>query len=419
MRHNFRPYRTALRRGIGLALILSTGWILSQTVPLSLPDPPEDSPALAISLLASQLPSARSEDAESLSGWCRLLLSQSSHLSAAEEEILSARQAQNESSEPSTDPGTADAAHSPALSDSSAAGNTSSADRSQEPPDPEEEEDNLPQTPASPPENTDADIVEMTARGNNSGTYMFAEGVYLYNRTRLDLDASVATSGSIQISLGEGPQILIVHTHGSEAYSQSDGDVYQESDSYRTTDCSHNVVQVGEDVATVFRAHGFQVIHDPTLFDYPAYNGAYERSGAAVTQWLKKYPSIQVVLDVHRDALEGSNGEIYKLVSEEAGQKVAQVMFVLGTDGGGSSHPNWRNNLALAVRLQQNLVRGYSDLARPIVLRNSRYNQQLLPGSLLVEFGGHGNTLSEARAAARLWADNVARTLLALKEDGS
>ena len=102
------------------------------------------------------------------------------------------------------------------------------------------------------------------------------------------------------------------------------------SDSYRTTDCTHNVVKVGEEIATVFRAHGFQVIHDTTLFDYPSYNGAYDRSKAAVEQWLKEYPSIKIVLDVHRDALIGTDGQVYKLVSQEAGNKVAQVMLVVG-----------------------------------------------------------------------------------------
>ena len=234
----------------------------------------------------------------------------------------------------------------------------------------------------------------------------------------IDLDASVLREGTVDVNLGEGPQILIVHSHGSEAYSQNDGDTYEESDPYRTTDCTHNVVKVGEEMATVFRAHGFQVIHDTTLFDYPSYNEAYDRSKAAVEQWLEKYPTIQVVLDVHRDALEGSEGEIYKMVSTEAGEKVAQVMLVIGSSGGGADFPRWKDNLAFAVLLQRNLVRGYTSLARPIVLRNSRYNQQLLPGSILVEVGGHGNTLTEAIDGARLWADNVARTLLTLKKEG-
>ena len=101
--------------------------------------------------------------------------------------------------------------------------------------------------------------------------------------------------------------------------------------------------------------------------------------------------------------------------SEEAGEKVAQVMMVLGSGAGGAEHPRWRDNLAFALKLQRNLVKGYTSLARPTVLRKSRYNQQLCPGSILVEVGGHGNSLSEAIAGGRLWADNVARTLLEMK----
>ena len=255
----------------------------------------------------------------------------------------------------------------------------------------------------------------MTGRGKEGSLYLREGGVYVYNRTERALEASLLQEGTVDVPLGEGPQILIVHTHGSEAYSMTDGDVYEESDPYRTTDCTHNVVRVGEEMATVFRAHGFQVIHDTTLCDYPSYNGAYERSKAVVEQWLEKYPTIKVVMDVHRDDLVGSGGEIYKMVSTEAGQKVAQVMMVLGTDAGGASHPRWKDNMAFALKLQRNLVKGYASLARPTVLRKSTYNQQLSPGYILVEVGGHGNTLSEAVAGARLWADNVARTLLEMK----
>lgn len=256
----------------------------------------------------------------------------------------------------------------------------------------------------------------MTGQGKQGSHYLQDGKVYVYNRTDLELDASLLQEGTTDVSLGEGPQILIVHTHGSEAYSMTDGDLYEESDSYRTTDCTHNVVRVGEEMATVFRAYGFQVIHDTTLCDYPSYNGAYDRSKALVEQWLERYPTIKVVFDVHRDALVGSDGEVYKLVSTEAGQKVAQVMMVLGTDAGGAAHPRWRDNMAFALHLQKNLVKGYASLVRPTVLRKSRYNQQLSPGSILVEVGGHGNSLTEAVAGARLWADNVARTLLDMKQ---
>ena len=378
------PYRTALRRGIGLGLALVAVWGVSLTADLSAVGKKlwalGEEPSLAVGLLSGQMGQLPGEEDRALEGWGRLLLGQSALLAAGEEEVAlrRTRQAQ-EPEEPLVEDGDGDDQEEPDL-------------------EPQGEEDG---------------IVEMTAQGKAGGQYLYGEGVYLYNRTGYELEPEVLTQGQVQVELGEGPQILIVHTHGSEAYSQTDGDVYEESDPYRTTDCTHNVVKVGEEMATVFRAHGFQVLHDTTLYDYPAYNGAYERSKAAVEQWLAEYPTIQVVLDVHRDALVGNNGEVYKLVSTEAGQKVAQVMLVVGTDDGGANHPNWKNNLAFAVELQKELVRGYSSLARPIVLRSSSYNQQLRPGYLLVEVGGHGNTLTEAIDGARMWADNVARTLTA------
>ena len=374
----------ALRRGVALGLAVTAVWGVGLTADVDglarrLTAAGEES-SLAVALMTAQLgeltPAA-------LSGWGRLLLSQSPPLAAGEEAVFQSRKVQT----PKKD----------------------------ELPLPEQGDgDDLTQPDLSPSDPEDG-IVEMTARGKNEGQYLYGEGVYLYNRTKLDLDVSVLTQGKIDVSLGEGPQILIYHTHGSESYSQSDGDAYEESDPYRTTDCTHNVVKVGEEMATVFRAHGFQVLHDTNLYDYPSYNGAYDRSRAAAEQWLKEYPTIQIMLDVHRDALVGSDGQVYKLISQEAGRKVAQVMLVVGS-GTEKDHPRWRDNLAFAVRLQQNLTRGYASLARPIVLRSSRYNQQLLPGALLVEVGGHGNTLSEAMDGARLWADNAARTLKDLQK---
>lgn len=338
----------------------------------------------AVALMERQLGALPGSGEETFTGWGRLLLGQSALLAAGEEAVASARESRGEDL----------AGQDPEFYDQ----------------DGEDQEEPDLQPPAQ-----EGDIVEMTAQGKEGSQYIRQDNIYLYNRTNKELDASVLSAGTVDVPLGEGPQILIVHTHGSEAYSQTDGDVYEQSDPYRTTDCTHNVVRVGEEIATVFRAHGFQVVHDTTLYDYPAYNGAYERSLAAVEEWLRQYPTIKVVLDVHRDALVGSNNEIYKLVTTEAGEKVAQVMMVIGSDENSGAHPRWQDNLAFAVLLQKELVRGYTSLARPIVLRSSSYNQQVSPGSILVEVGGHGNTLTEAINGARMWADNVARTLQNLK----
>jgi len=380
----------ALRRGVALGLVLVGVWGLSLTADLGglgerLAGLGRE-PALAVALLESRLGAIPGEEA--LTGWGKLLVDSSPLLSAGEDAVHQMRLGRTETEDPAGE------------------GDIMEQDGEDE------------EQPQLTPSGQGEGIVEMTGKGKEGSKYLREGEVYVYNRTSFDLDASVLREGTVDVNLGEGPQILIVHSHGSEAYSQNDGDTYEESDPYRTTDCTHNVVKVGEEMATVFRAHGFQVIHDTTLFDYPSYNEAYDRSKAAVEQWLEKYPTIQVVLDVHRDALEGSEGEIYKMVSTEAGKKVAQVMLVIGSSGGGADFPRWKDNLAFAVLLQRNLVRGYTSLARPIVLCNSRYNQQLLPGSILVEVGGHGNTLTEAIDGARLWADNVARTLLTLKKEG-
>ncbi len=184
-------------------------------------------------------------------------------------------------------------------------------------------------------------------------------------------------------------------------------DVYEESDSYRTLNTQCNMVRVGDEMAAIFEAAGIEVIHDTTLYDYPSYNSAYTRSAEGVAQWLEQYPSIQLVMDVHRDALVASDGTIYKTVAGTV-DNCAQVMMVMGSDAMGQTHPNWRVNLALAVEIQSALTDKWATLARPIVLRTSRFNQHQSPGDILVEVGTHGNTLQEAITAARLFARTVA-----------
>lgn len=231
----------------------------------------------------------------------------------------------------------------------------------------------------------------------------------------MDLAAAVAEPVEIALT-GEGPQILIVHTHGTEAYTQDGTDLYQPSDNNtRTLDEAYNVVRVGDEIERVFTEMGLSVVHDRTLYDYPQYNGAYDRSAQGVSAYLEQYPSIQIVLDVHRDALVGEDGTVYKALTEIDGVKSAQVMLVLGSSEGGE-HPDWTANLALAAKVQQSMNNLYPTLARPMALRAARYNQQLSTGSLLVEVGCHGNTLQEALAGARLFARAAGQVLLGLKK---
>ena len=270
----------------------------------------------------------------------------------------------------------------------------------------------LPETTAAP-----SDIVAQTLLPTSPEGYDVAGGLYLYNRTSLDVDLAAAAAATVPITLPEeGPQILIIHTHGSEAYTPDGTDVYTPSDNNtRTLDTNYNMVRVGTEMEKVFTEMGLGVVHDTTLYDYPQYNGAYDRSAQAVQAYLEQYPTIRIVLDVHRDALIGEDGTVYKAVTTVDGTSTAQVMLVLGSSEGGE-HPNWMENLTLACKIQNGMNTLYPTLARPMTMRSSRYNQQLCSGSLLVEVGTHGNTLQEALAGARLFARAAGQVLLGLEE---
>ena len=274
-----------------------------------------------------------------------------------------------------------------------------------------------------PPETTAApeDIVERTLVPSVGGGYVTGAGLYLYNRTDKKVDLEAAAGQALSFTLApaeEGPQILIIHSHATEAYTPDGTDVYVPSDNSRTLDEKNNMLRVGDEMAEVFTSMGLSVIHDRGLYDYPRYAGSYGRSGPAVEEYLERYPTIKVVLDVHRDALVGSDGTVYKAVTTVDGAKTAQVMLVIGTDDGGGDHPDWRENLALAARLQKSADTLYPTLARPMTLRSSAYNQNLSAGSLLVEVGSHGNTLQEALAGARDFARSAGAVFLSLVEKG-
>ena len=261
------------------------------------------------------------------------------------------------------------------------------------------------------------DIVERTLVPATDEGYVTGGGLYLYNRTNLKADLSKAVRAKPDISLSpaqEGPQILILHTHATEAYTPDGGDTYLPSDNSRTLDEGQNMLRVGDEMERVFTETGLNVIHDRSLYDYPKYAGAYSRSGAGVKEYLERYPTVKLVLDVHRDALVGGDGTVYKVVTDIDGVKTAQVMLVVGS---GEGHPNWEKNLTLAAKLQKNLDTLYPTLARPMTLRQSVYNQDLAPGSLLVEVGSHGNTLQEALAGARAFARCAGAAFLALAEE--
>ncbi len=208
---------------------------------------------------------------------------------------------------------------------------------------------------------------------------------------------------------GNTPNILIIHTHTSESYTPDDIHPYIPSDTSRTLDSEFNVVRIGTHLANRLRESGIEVVHDKTIHDYPSYSGSYARTLDTIKSNLQMYPDISVVIDIHRDAIiddDGTNLKTFCLASRD-GQTLesAELMLVVGTDKGGMDHLNWESNLSFAVKLQDEISKLYPKLMRPINLRNERFNQHATVGSLILEVGSSGNTLSEALNAIDLFAD--------------
>lgn len=236
-------------------------------------------------------------------------------------------------------------------------------------------------------------------------------GMVVTNSTSYDIDLSALVSKGTTVRLStDNPQILIIHTHGSEAYTPDTENNYQPSDSFRTDDINYSVIRVGDELTACIESYGLNVIHDRNIYDSPSYTGSYARSADAIEKYLKEYPSISVVLDVHRDAI-GDGDVVYKTVAEGDGKPCSQVMLLVGTGENGLEHPNWQENLKFALYLQAAVVKKYQSLPRPIALKKERYNQQLTTGSLILEVGSSGNTLGEALNAVRLFADAAAPAL--------
>lgn len=245
-----------------------------------------------------------------------------------------------------------------------------------------------------------------------------AGGVVITNNTSFELDLMglVAEGTSVRLS-SQGPQILIIHTHGSEAYTPDETSQYLSSDSFRTQEPEYSVIRVGDELAACLESYGLSVLHDTGVYDYPSYNGSYPRSEYAVNKYLEEHPSISVVLDIHRDAI-GEGDVVYKTVAEGSGKPSAQVMLLVTTGEQGLSHPNWQENLRFALYLQSAAVKKHPSLCRPIALKKERYNQHLSTGSLIIEVGSSGNTLEEALNAVRFFAEAAGPALKELIAEG-
>ncbi len=234
-------------------------------------------------------------------------------------------------------------------------------------------------------------------------------GVYINNKTKYPVSAQdmLLKKPALKVSDAAKPQVLIVHTHGSESFLPDERDFYVPTDIERTEDTRYNVVRLGDEMEKGLSTLGLNVIHDREIYDSPSYNGAYGRSLAAIQKHMKDYPSIQVVIDIHRDSISASDGSMYKAVSPTEKGKAAQMMIVVGSDGSGLTHPNWKQNLSFACDIDRTVLDKYPTLMRPVNLRKERFNQHATTGSIILEVGTAGNTLSEAILSIELFCETA------------
>lgn len=227
----------------------------------------------------------------------------------------------------------------------------------------------------------------------------------IHNETGYDPDPEDLLLQPLEWALvGEAPTVLILHTHATESYTQSEGFAYTPSSQDRTLDKQYNMVRVGEYLAQLLRQQGIGVIHDTTLHDHPSYTGSYSNARKTIRSYLEAYPSIVLVLDLHRDAVELDDGTQLTTNTELDGEKTARLMMVVGTDDGGLSHPEWEQNLSLALKLHAQLEKNTPGICRFLSFRQERFNQDLSPGAMLIEIGAAGDTLPQALRATEYLA---------------
>ena len=260
------------------------------------------------------------------------------------------------------------------------------------------------------PDLTNAKPIKETTISSDGKGYYEAEGVKVKNFTTYTFDTGKLLNEPLTFDFkGDGPLVLIVHSHSSESYTATDKNYYLPTDPDRTEDVNYNVVRVGKEIVETLKKHGVEAVHDTSLHDYPSYNGSYKSSLASVQDYLHKYPSIRLVLDIHRDAMVQADGTKLKLVAEVENKKAAQIMLLTGSNQGGLDHPDWRENLKFAIKLQRVINNMYPGLTRPVNFTKERYNTHTTHGSIIVEVGTTGNTLEEALVSAEMVGNAVSQ----------
>lgn len=248
---------------------------------------------------------------------------------------------------------------------------------------------------------------EVIETNNKKDTY-----TNIYNTVKIKNESDYQLTEDMiipNVELSNKKDIIIYHTHTCESYTPTEANSYVASGNFRTTDLNFSVARVGTELANNLQARNFNVIHDMTYHDYPAYTGSYTRALSTITNILNQNNNAEFVIDLHRDAI-GSNSS-YAPCVKIGDEKVAQIMFVIGTDGGGLEHKEWLYNFKLAIKIQEKANEMYPGLFKPIILRNSRYNQHVTKGACIIEVGATGNTLEECNGSMKYLANVIEEVL--------
>lgn len=209
----------------------------------------------------------------------------------------------------------------------------------------------------------------------------------------------------------EEPSVLIYHTHTCESFLPF-GDSFDADYPLRSGDPARNMTAVGDAICESLSKRGISAVHDCTVYDSPMFTGAYYRSADGMSEILEKYPSIKIVLDIHRDGVINADGSLDAPVAEINGKNAAQFMIISGCDDGEMDMPDYMENFKLACLLQNCAETAYPDLARAVLFDYRNYNQSLSTGALLIEVGSHGNSLDEAVYTGELLGNVIADALV-------
>lgn len=222
--------------------------------------------------------------------------------------------------------------------------------------------------------------------------------VQIKNESKYSLTEEMLDTNGVTVN---NKNILIFHTHTCESYTPTETSKYNQTGNFRTTDLNFSVARVGTELEKKLKSYGYNVIHNTTYHDYPSYNGSYGNSLVTVQNLLKTNKDFDVVIDIHRDAIADSS---YAPTVKIGDEYAAQLMFVIGSSGSGLEHDNWVQNLKFAIKVQEKANEMYPGLFKPIIVRNSRYNQNVSKAACIIEVGATGNTLEQSNNSMKYLA---------------